>query len=897
MALTAGTCLGPYEILAPLGAGGMGEVYRARDTRLDRTVAIKILSAELSSNADLKARFEREARAISQLNHPNICTLHDVGCHNGTDYLVMEYLEGETLAERLVKGPVSLEQLVKIGCEIADALDKAHRAGIVHRDLKPGNVMLTKTGAKLLDFGLAKPAAIGAAAASGSAPLLSAGMTMATRSPAHSPLTSAGMLVGTVQYMSPEQLQGIEADTRSDIFAFGAVLYEMATGRRAFEGKSQIKVASAILEDQPQPVSSINAAAPVALERIVSTCLEKDPEARFQSARDIKLQLQWSAETIGRPAAERAAASLSSNTERAWMIASIALVVLLAVGAAFAWLQWPQPVALEANILPPEKTSFTLATDDAAGPIVLSHDGTQLAFVARDGLGNTRIYVRALADKQAKPVPGTERATYPFWSPDGKSLGFFGGGKLHRVAIGGGPVLDICASDRARGGDWTPDGNIIFAPDTTSGIFRVTASPGSTPVSITSVSAEHTTNRWPSLLPDGKHFIYLATNHSDPLASAHNGIYFASIDGKENRFIISTESNAVFARGHLLWGQNGSLLAQPFDPGTGRMKGEAIALADRVGLNSSTWRAAFDAKENGVLVYQPGEAAGDKELRVYDRNGKPEGIVSNSGNVLDLRLSPDGHKAAILTRDASDNIWLVDLDKSTRVRFTFSATYDGIAWSADGRELYYASKPNRIYRKLVDGSGQEQLVLEAQTSVRVEDVSSDGRYLLFEQRYDKIPTTSWLMPLFGDRKPRPLIQEPVGAHSARFSPDGKWVLYGTTETGRFELYVTSLENGGKQQVTSVGVFNARWRHDGKGLYYAALDDSVSELPLEINGSNLQPGKPRLLFKSPHMAPTSYYSTAFDATADGHRFLVNVNSEHTDESRAVVVLNWPARLKQ
>jgi Tol biopolymer transport system component len=897
MALVAGTRLGPYEVVSPLGAGGMGEVYRARDTRLDRTVAIKVLSSELSSNADLKARFEREARAISQLNHPNICTLHDVGNESGTDYLVMEYLEGESLADRLRKGPFPLDQLVKIGCEIADALDKAHRAGIVHRDLKPGNVMLTKTGAKLLDFGLAKPAAMGALAGSGAAPLLSAAMT--SPSPQASPLTSAGMLVGTIQYMSPEQLQGIEADARSDIFALGSVLYEMATGKRAFEGKSQIKVASAILEDQPAPLTSVQPAAPAALERLIATCLDKDPEQRFQSARDLKLQLQWAAESPAPRAADGAATPASSRSTRAWMIASVALLVFLALAAALVWLRWPKPFAMEANILPPEKSSFTLAIDDAAGPIVLSNDGTQMAFVARDESGNTRIYVRALTDKEPKPVAGTERGIYPFWSPDGKSLGFFSAGRLHRVAIAGGPVLDIANSERPRGGAWTSDGNIIFDPDTTSGIFRVSASPGSTPVPVTTVSAEHTTNRWPVLLPDEKHFVYLATNHSDPTASAHNGIYFASIDGKENRFIVSAESNAAFAHGHLLWVQNGSLLAQAFDPRTGRVSGEAVPLADHVGLNNSTWRAAFDAKDNGVLVYQPGEAAGDMQVRIFDRDGKPEGTVSDSNNVLDLRLSPDGRRAAILTRDASHNIWLIDLEKGTRVRFTFDATNDGMAWSADGKELYYSSlgKQKRIYRKPVDGSGQEQQILESPTTLHISDVSADGRYLLFEQRYDKIPNTTWVMPLFGERKARPLIQEPTATHFARFSPDARWVLYATTETGRWELYVTSADNGGKQQITSGGSHVGRWRRDGKAIFIVAMDDSVSELPLEIAGNSLQPGKPRLLFKSPHMAATSFFSASIDTTPDGHRFLVNVNSEHADESRAVIVLNWPARLKQ
>ncbi|HEV2117467.1 MAG TPA: protein kinase [Terriglobales bacterium] len=895
MGLTSGTKLGPYEIVAPLGAGGMGEVYRARDTRLERTVAVKILSAALTGNPDLKQRFEREARTISSLQHAHICVLHDIGHQNGTDFLVMEYLEGETLAERLKRGLMPLAEQLNIAIQIADALAAAHTAGIVHRDLKPGNVMLTRSGAKLLDFGLAKPlGAMAASSAISSAPSFTAANTLSGPSPVVSPLTTHGTIVGTIQYMSPEQIEGKEADARSDIFAFGSMLYEMASGKRPFEGKSQLKIASAILEDQPA-LASLQPGVPAALERVVSTCLSKDPRERFQCAHDLKLELSWLQQS-GREAKPERTEKGRMAMGRVWWAIPVALLLLAAAVALF-WWRTPTPMSLEAYILPPDKTSFTLGIDDAAGPVELSPDGKKIAFVALEEHGLDHIYVRALDDKEAKLLPGSENATYPFWSPDGESLAFFSANKLRRVSLNGGPALDICNSERFRGGSWGAQG-IVFAPDVTNGIFFVSPGMNSNRVQVTSVAADQTTNRWPVLLPDGKHFIYLATSHSMPGASAHNGIHFASLDGKENHFVVAAESNAVYARGHLIWEQGGSLLTQAFDPRSGTVSGETTALAAGVGYNSSTWRAAFDAGESGVLVYQPGLGLNSRQLLMFGRDGKSV-PVPNSSSFMDARLSPDGRKVAALTSGATHDIWLLNLEQGTRLRVTFGFTSDGMAWSADSKYLYYSAigKTNRIVRKAVDGSGQEITVFEASSPVHVSDVSADGRYLLFEKSYEHIPTTTMLLQMTPGAKPRPIGEGQIGTHFARFSPDGAWIVYSTAETGRNELYATSVLQAGKQQLTSTGGELSRWAADEKTIYFSTGEGATFALPITITSNSVEPGNPQPLFSASGLVPTGFYETSWDATPNGRRFLLNVSGDRLEQSRAILVTNWPARLKK
>ena len=879
----------------------MGEVYKARDTRLERTVAIKVLPSHLSDNPDLKQRFEREAKTISSLQHPHICVLHDIGHHaaSGTDFLVMEYLEGETLADRLRKGPLALADQLKIAVAVADALAAAHAAGIVHRDLKPGNVILTSAGAKLLDFGLAKPLAAAARNSSSSsssaapAPSFTAVKTMSGPSPAVSPLTTHGSMIGTIQYMSPEQIEGKEADERSDIFAFGAMLYEMCTRTRPFEGKSQLKIASAILEDEPAPISTLEPTIPGALERLITTCLKKDPRERVRCAHDLKLQLQWLGEERTQPKPETAREPARTNSAP-WIIA--ALAVVLAATVTMLWTRVPQPVSVQAYILPPDKSSFTLANDDAAGPVVLSPDGKQIAFVAQDDNSQHRIYVQNLADAQSRAVPGTEYATYPFWSPDGRSLGFQSGGRLRRVDLGGGPILDICNVSRFRGASWGAH-EILFAPDVTSAIYRVAPNAGSTPVQLTTVAPDQTTNRWPVLLPDGTHFLYLATNHSNPNASGRNGIYFASLDGKENRFVMAAESNVVYVRGRLFWEQGGSLLTQSFDASSGKLSGEAVPVIGGVAYNGSTWRAAFDVNANGMLIYQPGLGDSGSQILMYSPDGKSTPLP-DSGSIMDVRISPDGRKIAALTR-TDHEVWLFDVQAGTRVRFTFSATADGLVWSSDSKYLYYASlsKSSRIIRKAVDGSGEETVLLESSEPLHVSDVSVDGKLMLFEQRSDRIPTTTWVMPLTAGGKAQLLSNDPIGTHFARFSPDGKWVTYVTTETGRDEVYVKSVSGGGKQQLTSGGEWQSRWSADGKAIYVSRMSGAVSAVSVTERRDALVIGKARPLFTAQQLMPTSFYSASWDATPDGRHFVVNTSGEQPDQSRSVLITNWPARLSR
>ena len=900
--LNNGTKLGPYEIAGPLGAGGMGEVYRARDTRLGRDVAIKILPQHLTEKADARQRLEREARAVSALNHAHICTLYDVGHQDGTDYLVMEYLEGETLAQRLQKGALPTAELLQRAIEIADALEKAHRRGIVHRDLKPGNIMLTKAGAKLLDFGLAKPQGDAAS------PDLAATLTRGK------PLTAEGTIVGTFQYMAPEQVEAKEADERSDIFSFGAVLYEIATGKKAFEGKSQASLIAAILSANPAPITALQPMAPPALERVVKTCLAKDPDERWQTAHDLKLQLQWIAE--GGSQAGVPAPVAAKRKYRELIFGGVAtLAILAAIFFAFLYFERaPQRLSLEASILSPEKTSFTLGSDDKSGPMVLSKDGKRIAFVAAEAQGNTHLYVRALDDTEARMIPGTEGAEYPFWAPDGESLGFFSNGKLRRVNASGGPPLDICDAVRPRGGSWGADDTILFAPYITAGIFRVNTTPGSVPVQVTKLSPEHTTNRWPTLLPDGKHFIYLASSHSNPYASAQNGIYFASLDGKENHFVVPSDTNSVYAHGYLLWVQNGSLLAAAFDPSTGRTSGETTALAADIGFNISTWRAAFDATDNGVLVYQSATGLGETKLVVFNRDGKPEQTISDVGTAVDVRFSPDGRRVAVFEERGAqgEDVWILDLDKGTRMPLTSGLgkvlAIQGVAWSTDGRELYYpvgipdptsnTKLTYRIVSKAVDGSGKEETVLKSQDRMFVSDVSSNGQDLLFEKAYGGLAATTWITSLTPGAKARPLLQEPVGTYSAGFSPDGKWVVYRSAESGRYELYAMSISQGGREQLTSTGATFWEWRGDGKAIDYTADDGSVYELPVsEAAGRLAASAPPHSLFKMGVPVTTSFFGRAWDATKDGQRFILATNGEQASGSAATIETNWPALLKK
>ena len=896
MALTSGAKLGPYEIVASLGAGGMGEVYRARDTRLDRQVAIKVLATHLSSSPELRQRLEREARAISSLNHSHICHLYDIGSQDGTDYLVMELLEGETVAERLRKGPVPLNEALKIGIEVAEALEFAHRAGIAHRDLKPANVMLTKSGAKLMDFGLAKPYGT-SAPATGSAPAFTAVATLSSPSPV-SPLTTAGSIVGTIQYMSPEQIEGKEADARSDIFAFGAVLYEMATGKRAFEGKSQISVASSILEKDPEPISAAKPMTPPAFEHLVKTCLQKNPEERYQTAHDIKLELRWIAEGGSAPAAQVVPLSPRTRRERITWAAVVALAVALGAAAGFFLSRPSQPArTIRTVIAPPESNTFRL-TGDLAGPPVLSPDGSYVAFTAGAADGKVMLWVRPMDKLEAHALPGTDDATFPFWSPDGRSVAFFADGKLKSIDLNGGSPLLICDAAQGRGGTWGPGGVILLTTDTQAPIVRVSASSG-TPVPVTTLDrTKHTSHRWPFFLPDGKHFLYVAINH-DSSKSDQDAIYLASLDGTENRVLFRSLSNAVYSSGFVLFARDSQLMAQGFDPASGKLRGDPQVVANGVANDLSTWHMDASASDNGLLVMGSGGAP-DWQLIWVDRAGKRIGTVADKlSNLQFAHLSPQGDRIALQIDVGANDIWVLDVARGVRTRLTFGPVSNNYpVWSPDSKWIAYSSERNgrhHIYRKPSDGSGAEELLLDDDQFIFVSDWSRDGKYLLYSRGpFFGSGEEIWAIPLDGDRKP--FLVVPHGANSfaagGRLSPDGRWLAYSSNESGQSEVYVVPFRGGqGKWQVSQSGGNGPLWSADGKGLYYANLSYTVFEVPVKQLNDSLQFGTAERLVSN-----TSSQLFFYDVAPEGTKILLNVISQQVNQS-ITVVTNWAEELRK
>ena len=899
MALTSGTKLGPYEIQSPLGAGGMGEVYRALDTRLDRTVAVKILAGHLSSSPELKQRMEREARAISSLNHPSICQLYDIGSQNGTDYLVMEFLQGETLAERLRRGAIPLNEVLKIGAAVAEALAVAHRQGIVHRDLKPGNIMLTQGGAKLMDFGLAKPLGpANANVASGSIPSFTAVATMTGPSPL-SPLTSAGSIVGTIQYMSPEQIEGKEADARSDIFAFGAVLYEMTTGKRPFSGKSQISLASSILEKDPDPISAMIPLTPPAFEHVLTTCLQKNPEDRFLAAHDIKLELQWIAAGKSAPAVAAASAAAANPRERYGWIAAVVVAIMLGAAAGI-FIHRPAQSALDVRTVvdPPDKVTLNL-TGDFAGPPVLSPDGSALAFTATGLDGKAAIWVRPMNTLEAHVLAGTEGATFPFWSPDGRALGFFSESKLKTVDLNGGSPATICDTQSARGGTWGPDGVILFTPGTQKSILRVAAS-GGTPVSATQIDpALHTSHRWPFFLPDGKHFLYLAINH-DPAHASNDAVYYASVDGRENRELFRSQSDAVYGSGFILFAPSGQLMAQAFDPDSGTISGDPQTLAGGVVDDVSTWHVDASASNNGFLVLASGGSA-DWQLVWTDRSGKQLGttVVDNVTNLIGVRISPQADRVVLQIDNGITDLWVFDLARATRTRLTFGPVSNAFpVWSPDGKWVAYNSARNghsQLYRKPADGSGAEELLLDDQELVVPSDWSQDDKNLIYTRGAAGNDSEIWALPLEGERKPWLVVPHLANSFSTggRLSPDGRWLAYTSTESGTAEVYVVSFRGGqGKWQVSTNEGSKPKWRRDGKELYFANdISRVLSAVPVTETNGALQFGAAQALVTTPATQQFIY-----DVAPDGKKVMLNVVSQQVNQS-VTVITNFTAGLKK
>src|SRR5215813_2614530 len=769
MTIASGTRLGPYEILAPLGAGGMGEVYRARDTRLGRDVAVKVLPSSYSDDSDRLHRFEQEACAAGALNHPNILVIHHIDTHDGAPYIVSELLEGETLRKRMSGTAMAQRRVIDYASQVAHGLAAAHEKGIVHRDLKPENIFITNDGrVKILDFGLAKLTQLD-------------GTQSQTEIPTRRVDTNPGVIMGTVGYMSPEQVRGKKVDHRTDIFSFGAILYEMLSGRRAFKGESPADTMSAILREDPPELSETNHNVSPALERLVNHCLEKNPEARFHSARDLGFALEAvsgsvpiSAQTMARPAF-----SARPWTRRELILTSVAAIAIiaaaaLAVVAALSYFRraTTETRAVRLFITPPEKTGFS--------SFAISPDGSRLAFAATDSSGKSLLWVRPLDAVNAQPLVGTEEAQLPFWSPDSRFIGFFAGGKLKRVEATGGPVRTLCIAAVPRGGSWNRDGVIIFEPSPNDPLYRVSAEGGDpTPLTELNPSHQEASHRWPYFLPDGKHFLYSVLG--GPQAQ---GIYVASFDAKEGRRLLDVRDSVVaYAEpGYLLFRRETSLVAQAFDAEKLQINGQPFLIAEQVGYEGATFQTYFSVSQTGRLVYSTA-STGKTQLTWIDRGGKEIGSIGQPSANIRPWLSPDGKRVAVDGPDAQGNrdIVLIDVGSGNLTRFTFDPGTDIFpVWSPDGSRIVFASDregPRHLYQKNASGAGKEELLLKTDANKIPMDWSPDGRFIMYVVNDPKTKLDLWVLPLFGDQKPVPFLQTDANERLARFSPDGRYVAY------------------------------------------------------------------------------------------------------------------------
>jgi Tol biopolymer transport system component/tRNA A-37 threonylcarbamoyl transferase component Bud32 len=894
MTLAAGTKIGAYEIDSLLGAGGMGEVYRANDARIGRAVALKVLPEKFFEDEDSRARFEREARTLASLNHPGIATLYSFEEVPGSSssatrhVLVMELIEGETLASRLVKGPLAVAQVISTGGQIADALEGAHRQGIVHRDLKPGNVMLTKSGVKLLDFGLAKTLAPQAQPSG-----LTSMPTMAP--PQH--LTQQGTILGTFQYMAPEQLEGGEADARSDIFSFGAVLYEMATGKKAFDGKSQASLIGAILKDSPPPISSIAPMAPPALDRLIATCLSKDPEDRLQTAHDVKLQLQWVGEGGSQAGLPAPVAARRKHREKlAWALAAAAAAAALVFAIGFARRAPRVSSPIFAAIPLPEKTFVE--------SIALSPDGRTLAFTAGKAGAQPGLWIRTLGSPAARQVAGAEEASFPFWSPDSRFIGYFTQGSLKKIDPSGGPPLTVCEAARGIGGAWSREGTIVFAPEPTSPLFRVPAAGGKPePVTRLDASLHVTAHRYPVFLPDGRHFLYMAANLSGNTGDPANSIRVGSLDGKTDKAVVAgVASNPSFVAGFLLYPSEGALLAVKIDPARLEVQGDAVPVAQR--LNGSNWYGYVQFTASDDLLLSTPAFANPSQLAWFDRNGRPAGTIGEPGLWVGPRLSPDGRRIAVgmldLGRDTSD-IWLFAAAGGAGTKFVFgNGSNVSPVWAPTADRLLFGtdrkSKGARsdLWTKSLDGSAEE-VFLESPDSRWPEDWSPDGRSLSLNSApaQGKRNNQLWIAETAGERKVRPFATEANYQEGSRFSPGGRWLAFASDESGRFEVYVRPFPGpGGRWQISTAGGSQPHWRRDGKELAFLTPENKLMAVPISTT-SGFHAGPPALLFA----IHPSLHGAAYDATGDHQRFLVNTVPDEQGSPPLSLLVHWTRLLEK
>ena len=917
MQLAPGVRLGPYEVVAPIGAGGMGEVYRARDTRLDRTVAIKILPESLASDPHFHERFDREARAISSLNHPHICTLHDVGHQDGVDFLVLEYLEGETLAERLGRsapgsgradrGPLRVSDALAVAIQIADALDRAHRSGIVHRDLKPANIFLVRTSgasgpptAKLLDFGLAKSA---------TPVVATSGLSMMPTTPPG--VTAQGTILGTFQYMAPEQIEGLEADARTDIFAFGAVLFEMLTGRTAFEGKTRASLLGAILKDDPPRVSRVQSLAPKALDRIVSTCLAKDPGDRWQSARDLLHELQWIASGAADAGTAEAGPSVRKASSRvAWTIAGVlglalaaaAIVVVRHVREA------PAPADVLQFMIPaPDNARFGGPPSGGTGTaaqVAISPDGRQIVFVA-NSTNTFTLWLRPVGTLVARQIPGTEDASFPFWSPDSRFVGFFAAGRLKKVQVSGGPPTILCDAFAGRGGTWNGDNIIVFG--LVGGPLQRISGAGGVPqaVAILDKAYGEISHRWPHFLPDGRHFFFTAVTGAAGAAPKPSMVRIGLLDSSEVATLFQAESSVAYSSGHLLFGRDGSLMAQPYNVVARTSTGDAFPVAEQVGTEGSRY-VAFSASATGVLVYARGAFTVSGRLSWFDRSGKAIGTLGDPATYLNLALSPDERRVAVTLAGGSPpnrDIWVIDVARGVISKLTSDPADEGFPiWSPDNSRVAFQSLRAGVYglRSMpAAGTVSDELLLgnpSVSTIPNPTDWSADARYIAFSMAsIGGRGQDLWILPLAGERKPFPFVQGPANDNNGVFAPNGRWIAYTSDDSGISQVFVQPFPaGGGRVQISKNGGYQPLWRGDGRELFFLAPPDgTIMAAPIDPT-HELQAGIPEILFSTgAAIAARRQYAVS----RDGKRFLVIAPERNPTAAPLTVVVNWLAAVQK
>jgi Tol biopolymer transport system component len=876
MLLAAGTKIGPYEIRSPIGAGGMGEVYRAFDSRLGRDVALKVLPKTFACDADRLHRFEQEARAVAALNHPNILAVFDVGQQDGAPFLISELLDGESLRASLERGPLPQRKTIEYGVQIAQGMAGAHEKGIVHRDLKPENIFITKDGRiKILDFGLAKLVQ--------GTPEDAEGATIPAMG------TAAGMVLGTPGYMAPEQVRGQASDARTDIFAFGAILYEMLTGQRAFRRDTPAETMTAVLREDPAEMAdSIHPVSP-ALDRIVRRCLEKSADQRFQSARDLSFALGALSGTDA-SGFSRATDAPRKFSWRVWVPAALALVVV--AGAAWSVARIPGA--------PSARMEFAIPVPGEVSHMAISTDGRMLAFVSPDeNTGEPMLFVQRVGAPSAKELPGTEGASYPFWSPDDDSVAFFANSKLERIAVSGGSPQTLAHVNYARGGSWGSKNVILYTPDPGGPVWRVNAD-GSQAAPLTDkLPGKADSDRWPLFLPDGEHFLFLMANFSTPQKDAESGIYLSSLGGKEKTLVVHARSNAGYTPGYLFYlDEQEALRALPFDA-KGTAAGDARVIVDRVGFQPSVYWGAFAAAQNGTVIYSKTAEAAQSVLTWYSRAGKVLSRVGEPGVQANPALSPDGSRVSVDITDLKANnldVWIEDLSRNTSTRFTFDPAEetDGV-WSRDGKIVAYRSlatgagvnykdadglKPEKVLFELghaINGVGNTQGVITDDSFDLIPNswTPDDKQVLCALQTSTKNSRSTLVLVPVGGGTPTQFHQTDASETNAQISADGKWVTYASNESGEWEIYVTTFPSAaGKWQVSRGGGTEPRWRADGKELFYLGPTGMLMSVSVDATGT-FSSSAPAPLFQVRGRAPISSTDLfTYDVTKDGQKFLVN-----------------------